>query len=214
MKKSFRNSDEFQLENFVVQTEIYAEKSFDVARQFIDDLSINVPRHHDIHCISFTGSLRSVIGYSLDEFANLLDVLKPQLEAVFPNSEFILMPGQRRKFCSIRMKVFIIMFRLKQGGALRTLEKVFGWPYSSIGEWFKVILKVIKTSFYRLHEGLLKWLGKNWQERECLRWRLKHLLQNDLVSFTTRIKVENKDAESKGHQPIFQTLARAGEAKV
>ena len=161
MKKSFINTDEFQM--FMVQTEVYAEKSFEVARQFIDDLSVNVPRHHDIHCISFPGSLRSLIGYSLDEFANLLDVLKPQLEAVFPNSEFILLPGQRRSFCSIRMKVFVTMFRLKQGGALRTLEKVFGWPYSCIGEWFILILTVIKASLYRLHEGLLKWLGKNWQ---------------------------------------------------
>ena len=111
------------------------------------------------------------------------------------------------------MKVFITMFRLKQGGALRTLEKVFGWPYSCIGEWFKLILKVIKASFYRLHEGLLKWLGKNWQERECLRWRLKHLLQNDLVSFTRRIKVENEDAASKGHQPIFEVDTTTGEPK-
>ena len=50
MKKSFRYTDEFQM--FMVQTEVYAEKSFEVARQFIDDLSVNVPRHHDIHFLN------------------------------------------------------------------------------------------------------------------------------------------------------------------
>ena len=52
LKNSFESSKHFK--SFVLQTDKYADASFSVARQFIDDISSKVRRHHDIHCISFT----------------------------------------------------------------------------------------------------------------------------------------------------------------
>ena len=66
MTKVFRDEDDFR--NYVFRNDTYSEESFTVARQFIDDLQPG-HKHHDIHCISFTASLKSLIGIVLKHFA-------------------------------------------------------------------------------------------------------------------------------------------------
>ena len=208
LKNSFESTQHFK--SFVLQTEKYAEASFSVARQFIDDISPNTRRHHDIHCISFTESIRGLIGYSLEEFANLLDFLKPHLEKAYPNCEFILPPGEVRNYCSIRMKLFLTMFRLKQACPFRVMEKVFGWGRASISDWFQTVANVIFANMSEFHVGFLSWMGKRWQERELLAWRICHLAKNDLPSFSERIKEQNEAAVAKGHQTIFDVYENSG----
>jgi len=211
LKNSFESSKHFK--SFVLQTDKYADASFSVARQFIDDISSKVRRHHDIHCISFTESIHGLIGYSLEEFANLLDFLKPHLEKAYPNCELILLPGEVRNYCSIRMKLFLTMFRLKQACPFRVMEKVFGWGRASISDWFITVVKVIFVNMKIFHVGFLSWMGKRWQEKELLAWRISHLVKDDLPSFIERIKEQNEAAVSKGHQRVFDVYENTDRPK-
>ena len=53
------------------------------------------------------------------------------------------------------------------------------------------------------HEGLIKYMGKDWQKREILSWKVKHLMKDDYVTFQDRINAANEDARSNGYPLIF-----------
>ena len=200
LQASFDSELEFR--NYVLENDKYARESFRVARQFIDDLAPGY-QHHDIHCISFKNSCKSLIGYSIEEFSNLLEYLEPYLKIEFPKSPFKLGPNEVSIYCSIRFKLFIVLFRLKQGCSYRHLEKIFGWNKASIDSWYMRIINIIVIRMKRYHEGLIKYMGKDWQKREIISWKLKHLMKDDYVTFEDRINAANEDARSNGYPLIF-----------
>ena len=200
LKASFDSELEFR--NFVCANDKYAKESFRVARQFIDDLAPGY-QHHDIHCISFKNSCKSLIGYSIEEFSNLLEYLEPYLRIEFPNSPLKLGPNEVSIYCSIRFKLFIVLFRLKQGCSYRHMEKIFGWNKTSIDEWYTRIIDIIVIRMKCYHEGLMKYMGKDWQKTEILSWKVKHLIKDDYVTFQDRINAANEDARSNGYPLIF-----------
>lgn len=73
----FSNATEFR--NFITDNDDYMIKSFDIARQFIDDIQPG-HKHQDIHCISYSSSIKSLIGYSIEEFANLFALLRNHIQ--------------------------------------------------------------------------------------------------------------------------------------
>ena len=47
-------------------------------------------------------------------------------------------------------------------------EKVFGWNKASIDSWYMRIINIIVIRMKRYHEGLIKYMGKDWPKREFL----------------------------------------------
>lgn len=140
LKNAFH--DETEVIDFISFTDEYAKSSFHVARQFIDDLEFG-HKHLDIHCISFSSSIKSLIGYSLEEFGNLIERNKDNLQRCWLHCPMILLPGESRDYCSIRFKVFLTLFRLKQGCSFRHMESIFGWSKSILFKWYDKVADII-----------------------------------------------------------------------
>ena len=93
-----------------------------------------------------------------------------------PNCPEILEPHQRSPFCSLRFKLFLVLFRLKVGCSFHQMESIFGWGTSSIQEWFEAIITIMHIHMHCYHDGILIHLGRQWQENEIMAWFVKHIV--------------------------------------
>ena len=66
--------------------------------------------NHDIHCVSFQSSIKSLIGYSLEEFANLLENLASHLKRKFPKCGLIRFAGEIWLYYEQQFYVKITLF--------------------------------------------------------------------------------------------------------
>lgn len=88
-------------------------------------------KHHSIHCVSAVDSFPVLINMTLEQFGKLLSFLKVALVAAFPKSPLLLEPNQRSQYSSIRMKLFMFLYRCKNGVSFYHMEALFGW-YASL----------------------------------------------------------------------------------
>ncbi len=89
-----------------------------------------------------------------------------------------LLSSYSNRTCTIRMRFFLTLYRLKHGVSFRIMESIFGWSNSSIQEWCQLITKLIRSSLFDFHEGLLEKLGHSWQLREATAWALRHAFKS------------------------------------
>jgi hypothetical protein len=106
-------------------------------------------RHHSLEVISFTSAFSSLIGMVKEQFFLLLVQLHDPLCAVFSGSAMVNWETTSRPVAEIRFKVFIVLYRLRQGLSFNCLEAQFGWAASAIHLWFKKIMKVLHVQLPR-----------------------------------------------------------------
>lgn len=93
----------------------YNERQNEIALSLIADLTPNLLRHNSIHCLSFRECMHTVCGVSLTQFGRLLAFLDKPLKRAFPRSPTQLQAGQVSNAPERRFKLFLGLFRLKQG---------------------------------------------------------------------------------------------------
>ena len=133
--------------------------NFDKVKHLIADVAFG-KKHHTLNCITFTPALRSICGFSMEQFALLFNMLTPALQESFSNSPLI--SHEPSKICEIRFKLFICLFHLKMALPYKAMEAIFGWAKSSIEEWCSRIRHIICKLFKPLR-NVLKYLGQRWQ---------------------------------------------------
>ena len=151
----------------------YNSQQWGAAKMLISDLQPGL-KHHDIHCISFTPSFKLICGFTLNEFGRLLLSLQPELKTAFPRCPIMLGPEEISSKGSIRLKLFLCLYRIKLGTTFREMECTFGWCKTSIHEWFETVLYVLHVKLRRYHHGFLDFKGKNWQMQQVCAWVAKH----------------------------------------
>jgi hypothetical protein len=190
-------------EHFFSQTTEFTRNHENECKRFISNLTPGL-KHHDIHVVSIVDSFPVLIGLTLAQFSILLFCVKTDLCALFKHSPFILKPGEASKYSSIRMKLFMFMFRMKNGCSFYLMESLFGWCKSMLQRQFELILQVLFTSMYRFHKGIFEYLGPEFQVYELLNWnRIHKNVHQDYDSYIQKIREENTDAVRKGSQPVI-----------
>lgn len=106
----------------------YNEQMMHLARSMVADIPLGVLRHHSIHCISFRECLPSVIGMDLGGFSRLFQSLRDPLQVLFPRCPETLEYGEVSLTCERRFKLFLCLFRLKQGAKTRISSHLQGLP--------------------------------------------------------------------------------------
>jgi hypothetical protein len=178
----------------------FAKEKERCAASLIEDLKSGL-KHHDIHCISLTESFEVLIGINIEEFSNLLEFLQEPLKIAFPHSILLLKPQETYPYSSIRMKLFMFLFRMKNGCSFGFMEGIFGWSSSAIHNQFNIILHVLHISMKDFHsEGILRYLGDNYLQQECISWRFEQSARGHLGAFQQRI-VDLNDQAHRSREP-------------
>jgi hypothetical protein len=180
---------------FIRKSTAFAIEKERCAAELIDDLSPGRRQHHDIHCVGFSESFNVLIGMSKEEFSNLLESLRSCLETAFPNCPFVLLPHEKHPYSSIRMKVFMFLFRIKNACSFAFMEGIFGWSTSALDYQFHLILHIVHRRLKCLHtDGILEYLGQEYLQSECECWKLNQLASNSFIFFNRRIEELNQHA--------------------
>lgn len=164
-------------------------------------------KHNDIHCISCTSNLKSVIGLTKNEFLRLFERVRLKLKELFPHSPDTVPPGVRSNFLSRRMRLFMTLYRLKQGCSFRHMEVVLGWAKSTIEESVKLVLILLEHDLKGFHVGFLRRHGPFWQYREIQKWRQRHVADANLQSFADRILFVNDKAVRRRQDVMLPQLS-------
>jgi hypothetical protein len=131
-------------------TREYNERQRALARELIADLPAGL-KHNSIHCVSFRECMSTVIGLSIDGFATLFYSLRGPLQTAFPLCPETLEYGQTHRCCERRFRLFLCLYRLKQGATYA--EVTFGWSTSILQNWFDVVLRILVHHLHDYHEG-------------------------------------------------------------
>ena len=182
------------MQKFVKVTDDMVANNLNIARYLIADLKMGY-KHHNLNCITFTPGFRSICGFSLPQFTQLLNFIKPQLLKFFAHSPVL---AEGANFCEIRMKLFITLFHLKMGQPYRALTATFGWCKSAIERWCKAIQQIINRVMKPLR-NLLVHLGHDWQRNMCFQWRLQEQVKGNFSHFVDRANVQNKFEENRNN---------------
>lgn len=184
------NQNDF--DNLINETNNYSQRMENVSTKWIQDIGSGY-KHHDIHCITFTNSVSSIIGMTLEQFGILFNSLLPHLRDAFPHSPVIIEADDfSKKICSIRFKLFLTLYRLKIGCSYHLMEKLFGWSKSSICEWFTIVIKVMYNKMNIFHVNFLYHVGTDFQNYYSSKWSLDHSNSNNVDLFKTRIYNANR----------------------
>lgn len=170
----------------------YNAQQLQLVRQLINDLPLGHLRHHSIHCLSIRECMSTVIGLNVQQFAQLFYSLRQPLEESFPRSPETLEFGEVHNNCERRFKLFLCLFRLKQGCTYNQMEITFGWSASSLQEWCDIIVRILVVHLFNYHTGFLDYKGTRWQMNECLKWRVKHFADSE--SYERKITFQNNEA--------------------
>jgi hypothetical protein len=163
----------------------------------IKDLKPNL-KHHSFHCVSFTAAFHTIIGLTLEDFGSLFVALRVDLEELFPRCPEILGENDISLYCSRRMKLFMTLFRCRQGCSFRHMEVCFGWAHNTIGEDFQNIMLRLQVRMKCYHRGFLKYKGRLWQVTEMFSWRHRH--RSDIQLFVRKVNHQN-NYSSRHHTP-------------
>lgn len=187
------------LERFVGLTTSFAFKMEDRAKSFVSDL-LPGRKHHDIHMIGYVESFPVLIGMNKEQFGKFLSYLEEPLKAEFPHSPWMLSPDDTSPYCSIRMKVFMFLFRMKNGCSFAFMEGLFGWCKSVLQNHFERILHVAFVYLRPFHYDILQYmdLHHDFQAKSISAWNMRHTLDNNFRDFKNRLVEINVDANLQG----------------
>lgn len=195
---------------YVTNNREYNEQQLQIACQMIADLHGGSLKHHSIHCVSFRECMSTVIGLDIHGFGRLMTALRDPLSVAFPRSPETLEYGQTHVFCERRFKLFLCLFRLKQGATFSQMELVFGWSTSVLQEWFEVVLHILVIHLRNYHTGFLTFKGAEWQAKEVRNWRYKHVLDGSIDTYTTKVAFQNSESVRNGMGPTINAQAFVG----
>jgi hypothetical protein len=119
--------------------------------KLINELRQN-QRHHDIHCIARPEYLKTLIGFTLDQFSNLLVAVKDDIMDYHPQMPFTNTKGDSCR-CSIRMRLFMVLYRLRHGCSFRHLQGLFGWSSAGLRNDYIDIINILYSRLHCMHEG-------------------------------------------------------------
>jgi hypothetical protein len=162
----------------------------------MQDLKINQLQHHSFHCISFTAAFPSIIGLTLQEFGCLFDALRVDMADLFTRCPETIKEGGLSLYCSRRMKLFMTLFRCRQGCSFRHMEVCFGWAHNTIQEDYFVIMRRMQLQMICYHRDFLKCKGRLWQLQEIYNWRLRH--KDEIHIFEDRVNYQNDYSRRHG----------------
>ena len=127
---------------------------------------------------------------TLEQFGKLFMALRQNLADLFPRCPEILRDGEMSFYCSRRMKLFLVLFRCRQGSSFAHMEACFGWSHAVLEDDYKVIMTLLRRNLYNFHEGFLKYRGKMWQYQEIMHWRRRHA--ENLNMFHDKVRCQNE----------------------
>jgi hypothetical protein len=175
----------------------YNQRQWESARRLIADVIPGL-KHHEIHHLSVTpSSFHLLCGLTLEEFGRLFESVQDALSVAYPNCPIILGPDdQTSPYGSLRLKLFICLYRLKLATTFREMEAVFGWSDTVLSDWFDVVVHVLHGRLHRFHEGFLLSKGVAWQYEEISAWYRKHHDAGDYQAFLEKIRIANNKQSS------------------
>ena len=86
------------MQKFVKVTDDMVANNLNIARYLIADLKMGY-KHHNLNCITFTPGFRSICGFSLPQFTQLLNFIKPGLLKVL---EMLFLPPLSKTLINLR----------------------------------------------------------------------------------------------------------------
>lgn len=170
-----------------------------LARILIADLAPGL-KHHSIHCLSFRECMSTVIGLDMDQFSRLFASIRVFMAERWPRSPETLEPGETSNYGERRLRLFLCLYRLKQGCTFQHMEVTFGWCSSILQEWFDGVLHILNEHLFNFHEGFLAYKGAHWQMRELIKWNHKHQMDGMIGEYQEKVCFQN--AESRRHGGI------------
>jgi hypothetical protein len=107
---------------------------WEVASNLLKDINPTL-KHNELHFLSLR-NMHVLCGLHEAEFSRLFLSVQKQLQIRFPKSPLC---GDEdtalNKYGSLRLKLFITLYKLKLGNSYRELEVIFGWNHSTIGKF-------------------------------------------------------------------------------
>jgi hypothetical protein len=194
-----RDEAERIVDDYAAQTRSYNLQQQGLARTLIADLPVGVLKHHSIHCLSFRECMSTVIGLDMVGFSNLFYSLRAPLAILFPQCPETLNENETHRNCERRLKLFLCLYRLKQGVTFQQMEVTFGWSSSSLQEWFDLVLRMLVKQMMQFHEGFLDFKGPQWQRREAAKWWHKHVDEGNMEEYYEKVAFQNTESRRGGH---------------
>jgi hypothetical protein len=129
----------------------YNERTLRLADSLITDVKQGL-KHCSIHCVSVTERFATLIGFDLIQFSRLFMSVRHFLKEMFPRSPEIIEEHEayRSLQSSRRMKLFMFLFRFRQGCSYSHMESLFGWSKSVIEHACNLIMDMIHIKLNRL----------------------------------------------------------------
>jgi hypothetical protein len=184
-------------DKLVDETTRYNAQQMAIALELISDLQPGL-KHHSIHCLSFRECMSTVIGLNMPSFSKLFLSLREPLARAFPRCPETLAPGEVHNFCERRFRLFLCLFRLKQGVTFAQMEVTFGWSTSVLQEWFDIVLRILVRYMHCFHEGFLAYKGNQWQMNELTKWHAKHYKDGSVNAYHSKIAFQNSESRRVG----------------
>lgn len=189
--------------NFVRWNTQFAVVNANKVKLFIHGLRYGY-KHHNLDCISFKPSLRTLCGFTLEAFAILFTDLESGLSQLFPNSPSVVgLEGSH--YCERRFKLFLTLFHLKMGVSYENMSSIFGWCKSAIGEWCNRIQRMMTRSLdgfiHVLENGTL---SQAWQRRQADMFKMEHQLKSNWHFFKERMLFQNRYQTERTKSPPFR----------
>ncbi len=107
-------NSESEARSYCLRNTNYSNRLLCLSKRFILDLRPGL-KHYDITCISLTKSYSALCGLSFEQFAKLLNLVSSELKILFPQSRMGDEVSSVHRSSTLRMRVFITLYRLKQG---------------------------------------------------------------------------------------------------
>lgn len=129
---------------FLYDNNTYSMKSDENSKRLLyySGLSQKKQRHYDIHTICVAESFPALIGMDVDCFTKLFCHLESALCTTFPHSPVIVNTSSDicGDYCSVRMKLFLTLFRLKNACSFYFMSGLFGWSPGALQRWYDLTI--------------------------------------------------------------------------
>jgi hypothetical protein len=192
------------MDRFIQITNHYSEEQTRHCKQYIADIQDGL-KHCSIHCVSSTSKFHILTGLSKNGFGILYASIRTALHCAYPNCPDELKPGEQSVYSENRFKLFLCLFRLRQGCSFSLMEQLFGWSTSALHDWFLTVIHILQNSLRNLHDGILDYLTPQWQIRQIASWCIKHGEDgmNDIQDWNDRVVYQNSEADiDRSYRPI------------
>jgi hypothetical protein len=202
-----KNIEEFS--TFLMNSNKYAAQVERTTKAFMYAYGFTKKVHYDIDTICINESLPTLIGMDFQQFVVLFDKLSSSLCIAFPKSPLTVNSAEistsnpyHNCYCSIRMKLFLTLFRLKNACSFSFLSGLFGWSSSAIQAWYDLTIQVMYEELKHLHINIISYLNQRtnyeYQINEAEAWRLNKILHQQFNNYRYRVMKQITDCD-KSH---------------